>query len=97
MTSDRVACVVPFCRRTAKRTHADQEVICGKHWRQVPEARRRAYSRLLRAYRRRFGSNAFWTYPPGSPLRLECLALARRCDVIWTAIKKAAIERAAGL
>lgn len=94
--SNRIACCVPFCRRTAKR-EAFTEIICGKCWRKAPKARRQVYSRLLRRYRRRFGNNCFWTYPPGSAERLECVALTRRCDVIWAAIKKRVIERAAGL
>lgn len=53
--TDRLSCIVPGCRRTAKRAgpHADAaEWICVKHWALVPAIRRRAYSRLRRAERK---------------------------------------------
>lgn len=41
MNPDRVGCSVPFCRRTFKRVHEHEEVICGKHWRLAPKRWRR--------------------------------------------------------
>lgn len=96
MTADRTPCCVPFCRRTAPRDDFS-EIMCGKHWRLAPSARRRVYTRIVRAYRRKFGTNGFWAYPPGSPQRLECVALTRRADVVWAVIKRMVVERAGGL
>lgn len=36
--SDRIPCIVPYCRRTALRMPGDRdgvEIICGPHWRSV--------------------------------------------------------------
>jgi len=47
----RVLCIVPYCRRTAKRLDAHHEWICGKHWSLVPRAYRRAYARAKRRFK----------------------------------------------
>ncbi|RWB32138.1 MAG: hypothetical protein EOQ42_33510 [Mesorhizobium sp.] len=91
----RVHCVVPFCRRTRK--PGCSEWICGPHWLGISVHLRRRKSRLDRRYRRLFGNNGFWTYPPGSPPRLQAVKLDRLCDLAWDRCKRAAIERAAGI
>ena len=50
-----------------------------------------------RAYRRRFGNNPFWSYPPGSPERLAAVAAEKLCVTAWERCKGIAIERAAGI
>lgn len=72
---DRIACAVPFCRRTAARDRYPgcAEIICGKHYRAAPKWKRRAYARL----RRRVDS---WT-----PRE------AATADRLWESIKRAAI------
>lgn len=98
MTSgDRIPCVVPFCRRTARPECADTEIICGKHWRLASSILRRRYGRLARAYRRRFGSNGYWDYPPGSEQRIAAIKLGGMCNRLWDRIKRQAIERAGGI
>jgi hypothetical protein len=50
MTAERLACQVPFCRRTtaASRFPAGTEWICADHWRLVDRRRRRVYARAKR-------------------------------------------------
>jgi hypothetical protein len=95
----RIRCCVPFCRRSApsERHPGCQEIICGKHWRLASKALRRRRSRILRRYRARFGDRAAWTFPAGSPDRIEAVRLARLDDRLWERCKAQAIERAAGI
>lgn len=93
--TDRTPCCVPFCRRSCKGQWSDW--ICGPHWMAVPARVRRIKYRAFRRYRRRFGDNGWWHYPPGSPDRLEALRLERLCNWAWSLCKKMAIERAAGI
>lgn len=95
--SERIRCLVPHCRRTFKSDGGDDEVICGKHWRAIPLAIRKAKTDAHRIYRRRFGSNPFWSYPAGSPERIACVEAGQACADTWKAAKEAAIERAAGI
>lgn len=93
MTS-RSPCLVPFCRRTTK---GDHEWICDKHWPAVPKSWRRHLSLIVRRYRKRFGDNAYWAYPAGSPDRLEAVRLSRLWRKMWERCKRRAIEAAAGV
>jgi len=92
----RIRCCVPFCRRTFKADGAT-EVICGKHWRAVPAEVRQAKYYAYRSYKRRFGDNGWWIYPPASQERIECSAAHRRCHDAWERCKRAAIEAASGI
>jgi len=84
--SDRLPCLVPFCRRTAKRQPSDTdetEIICGKHYRLADKHRRRLatkirrrYERATDAYRKRFLADLWWRN--------------------WEKIKAQVIERAMG-
>lgn len=94
---DRTPCLVPFCRRTTKLRYKGEEWICSVHWPQVPTRLRRRKYWLFRRYRRLFGSNHYFAYPPGSPNRLAAVRLDRLCLQAWNACKKAAIERATGI
>ncbi|WP_137136636.1 hypothetical protein [Rhizobium sp. FKY42] len=93
--SERVACCVPFCRRTTK--HDCSEWICGPHWMAVPSRLRRRKYRLFRLYKKRFGSNSFWVYPAGSSNRIMAVKLDRLCAKAWDRCKAAAIETAGGI
>lgn len=96
--ADRIPCCVPFCRRTADGTKFEgSEIVCGKHWRLASAPLRRRHGRFARLYRRRFGSNGYWHYPPGSPLRLDAIKLGRICNKLWDRCKAQAVERAAGI
>lgn len=56
-TRGRLACVVPFCRRTT--AHANfHEWICGDHWRLIDKVRRQVYGHHLRRWRR-YGAAAY--------------------------------------
>jgi hypothetical protein len=52
--TNRLQCCVPFCRRTIKREGRPDfaEWICGKHWRLLPQKRRKVYGRVMKAWRR---------------------------------------------
>lgn len=53
MTGDRVPCLNPRCRRTAPREkYPDQDIVCAKCWKLLPQAVRDRY-RLLRRRERR--------------------------------------------
>lgn len=93
----RIACVVPFCRRTRHNRDGVSEWICGDHWMAVSKTLRRRKARLSRAYTRRFGDAHFSKYEAGSPQRIACVRLARLFDRAWNAAKRQAIERAGGI
>lgn len=96
--SNRIPCCVPFCRRTADGDRfKGQEIVCGKHWRLASAVQRRRHSRMARQYRRRFGENGYWQYPPGSALRFDAIKLGRICNGLWDRCKAQAIQRAAGI
>ncbi|RWP82605.1 MAG: hypothetical protein EOR12_31895 [Mesorhizobium sp.] len=50
--SDRVGCINPRCRRTFKREHEHQEIICGKCFRMLPEAVRKEHRGFWREIRK---------------------------------------------
>ena len=87
--SDRLTCLVPGCRRSTGRTH--DEWICGKHWRLAPRGDRRAMAGIARRYRRQFGDQGYWTYPPGSDQRIAAVELDREWRRLWAQIKEAVI------
>lgn len=91
----RVACCVPFCRRTRKPDCS--EWICGPHWLAVPAHIRRRKFKLFRRYRHQFGDQFWGAFPPGSKKRLMAVKLDRLCLKAWDRCKSAAIERAAGI
>jgi len=94
--SERQACCVPFCRRTHK-PDGHEAWICGPHWRGTPARAKAVVRKAARAYRRRFGNNAPWDYPAGSPDRLAAVEAYHAWRDAWEACKAAAIEAAAGL
>ena len=83
--TDRVRCVVPFCRRTYKPTdHDPEEVMCGKHYRLASPILRRRMSRVRRIARKTMDMS-----------KLRRLAVID--NSLWERVKKQAIEAAAGL
>ena len=95
----RIACCVPFCRRTAaEEKHPNcTEIICEKHWRLLPKPRRRVYTRVWRAWDRAvarqvepgsYGNKADW---------IAARRAAMRCARLWRAMKRQIIEAAAGI
>lgn len=50
--TERLRCLVPFCRRTWKGDGWATEWICGRHWRETNQKRRRAYCRMKNRFRR---------------------------------------------
>lgn len=85
----RTTCLIPGCKRTTGKPH--EEWICGKHWSQVPRDSRRALSSIVRAYRRRFGDQGFWVFPPGSDDRIAAAKMDLEWRAAWAAIKEAAV------
>lgn len=86
----RLACCVPFCRRTFKNGKLGApwedgvEIICGKHWRLGSAILRRRHSRLQRLHTRGIRGVA----------REKVEYLRWLC---FQRIKRQAIERAAGI
>lgn len=86
---NRIACLVPFCRRTRGDRRGDpvvpsMEWICGDHWRAVPKRlkrRRQMLGRMARRTADQIKLNRIW----------------RADDAAWAQCKRAAIERAVGL
>jgi hypothetical protein len=52
--TDRIQCVVPFCKRTRKRESFMKgwQWICGEHWKPIPLAARKVYGRRVKKWRR---------------------------------------------
>lgn len=88
-------CCVPFCPRTSRQP--GEEWICTEHWRAVPRMTKLRLRASARFYRKRFGDNGWWTYPPGSPNRLAAVEAERRWSAAWARCKAQAIEIAAGI
>jgi hypothetical protein len=87
MKPGRIPCLVPFCRRTGKRTSdaADEEIICGPHFRLADKSKRRRLSKLYRAWAR------------AAELSKRKYLLTKLWWRQWEAIKVQAIERAMGV
>ncbi len=81
--SERIGCCVPFCRRTRQNVDpAYNEWICGDHWRLTDKIKRKVWGRINRRWRR-FGPSSADPSPA--------------YDRVWNAMKRQAIERAAGI
>lgn len=87
--SGRIACQVPFCRRTAP-DRGQTEVICGRHWRTADKALTRRYKALYRWIERNKDNQA----PEALPILRRRWYAAERA---WKRIKQQAIERAMGI
>lgn len=96
--NERVPCMVLGCRCTRK-PHADlgEEWICAKHWRSVPRWRRRELSRIARAYRRQFGDQGYWKFPPGSEKRIAAIDMDTAWRAVWEQCKIDAQDAALGI
>lgn len=98
--SDRLKCVVPFCRRTRKK-NGHSEWICSVHWPMVSQRTRRRKVENSRFIRRELRRNPmaseYWRMKPGSPERLKAVAMWKVSDSIWLKCKQEAIEVAAGI
>jgi hypothetical protein len=95
----RLRCCVPYCRRSASRDKFPNvdEIICGKHWRLAPKAWRVRKRKIERYYRRHFGDQGYWNFPPGSARRLKAVQAHRLDNLMWDRIKRHAIEVALGI
>ncbi|GLK85698.1 hypothetical protein [Ancylobacter defluvii] len=101
----RLACCVPFCRRTRGvrkgETGLPSEWICGPHWAGVPRALKRRKSLNFRFIRREMRrqplASQWWRLPPGSAERIKAIGMWRVAGAIWDRCKRAAIEAAGGI
>lgn len=98
----RIACCVPFCRRTADASKfPGQEIICGPHWRSIPAAIRARRTQLKARARRveRLLMRKGFRHKPGIVTKVD--AMERTFDRLWSRhwaeLKAAAIESAAGV
>lgn len=99
----RIACCVPFCKRTASRAKFGEctEIICGKHWRMIPNkvrARRKQLARRKRkverlALRKSIRDKKTFGVQMWS---IRCY-FKKAWDREWEACKGAAIEAAGGI
>ena len=100
--SNRIACLVPFCRRTAPaEKYEGSEIICAKHWRAISRQTRafktqaeRRHSKLLRRWDK--------AQPTGDILRARRLERLldqtySACNRAWELCRSEAIEAAAGI
>lgn len=86
------ACCVPFCNGRSRKNW--REWICGRHWRQVSTASRRASNRGWRQVER---DGDFWRHPGGSPERLAAVANLHAAEAAWAQCKVEAIEAGMGI
>lgn len=84
--TDRIACCVPFCKRTAKpeRFPGADEWLCTVHWPLVSKTIKRRRARLRRMLSKTMDSD-----------RVGRLRYADA--ILWRQAKKQAIERAMGI
>lgn len=91
----RIACEVPFCRRTAKDDGAEgQQIICGKHWRLAD----RSLTRRYRKWQRR--ADDLMSLPPERYTAADQQKVVRVFNLVrkmWDRIRRQAIERAVGI
>lgn len=96
--NDRVRCCVPFCQRTRARASPSgqsvDEFICATHWRAANAELRRRYTREKKRLWPELSAPAS-DHTPGK--QLELLAAWRWLLVMWSEIKKQAIDRALGI
>lgn len=99
--TERVACLVPFCRRTTARFRPPTEWLCQDHWKLVPmwlKSRRRKVRRLAKKVEDRFlaaYTAQGQTYTAGQHIQV-CAAMDL-AEKVWVRCKTVAIERAAGI
>ncbi len=103
---DRIACVVPFCRRTVARVRFPDaaEWICGQHWRLVPASlkqQRRIVRRRMQKIHR-YEARMYTTLGGPNLLDVHRIIRARGSAVrasvaAWDGAKASAIEAAMGI
>lgn len=94
---DRIPCLVVGCRCTARADRVSHEWICGKHWRLVPRPKLMALSLIARRYRKTFGDNGYWQFPPVSEKRIAAVRTHGEWLDLWNEVKTIAQESAVGL
>jgi hypothetical protein len=92
--TERIPCVVPFCRRTMKPDGHSTEHICGKHWRHADRGLRQRYNKLRRWAEPLLEAEPE-TYSPAA--RAEIIATVGELYQMWGQIKRQAIEGAMGI
>lgn len=92
-SEDRLACIVPGCRRTHPPIVDEvlgqmTEWVCGRHWRATSARYRAIYARVKRELRSgiRSGCDQAWA--------LGRFELRRR---VWRKLRKQAVERGVGI
>ena len=93
--SGRIPCIIPFCRRTAsaEKFPGCTEIICARCGRLVPKARQ-VYRRAQREAKR-VCEMADAARTPENCARIQHARV--RCDRLWSAFRRKAIEAAAGI
>jgi hypothetical protein len=94
--SDRVGCCIHGCRRTFKRTAADNdgaEIMCGRHWRMGDERMRARHKQLRKRERwfsRKFDKrqNAIMRSPKAAKFRDAWTRAGNACNALWDKVKQ---------
>lgn len=92
----RQRCCIMGCGRTYK-DEGYTRIMCGAHWKMAPTYMRKRHTKLVRRYKREFGDNGYWQYPPGSEKRLAALRLAEMMDRAWELCRAAVADRSMGI
>ncbi len=100
--SARIACIVPFCGRTAPaEKYAGCEIICAKHWRMISR-QTRAFKASAERRHRKFLRRRKMALAQGDLARQLVLARAldrthAACLRAWNDCRREAIEAAMGI
>ena len=100
MTTDRIVCCIPGCRRTFKREpddHEDAETMCGRHWRMADTKLRERHKRLRKRVRKVGRLAQRHAIRARGEWRIELVwgMVARACNAVWDKIKEAVTIKAA--
>ncbi|GAA3849434.1 hypothetical protein AFIC_001017 [[Pseudomonas] carboxydohydrogena] len=96
----RIACCVPFCRRTCRNDGGFAEWICGKHWAAVSKTTKRRRRLADRAKARAFRRSDQQYLEQGGLTESQlnrALAAGELSRALWRRCKREATERAMGI
>lgn len=86
----KTRCSIMGCRHETSRPIEGAEWICARHWSALPKRQKRAFTRLVRRWRRMTASVAAF-----DPVEYDRLIV--RLDRLWEWLKRRAFEIDAGL
>lgn len=97
----RIACLVPFCRRTgAAERFEGEEIICGRHWRAISREAKAVRARVNRCWNRTCARYEAIEAKQGALTPVQLLVVRGafgRVQRAWGRCKREAIEAAGGI